>query len=138
MTVSNMTGTLKQEMVKVIYNFALNGKLKENQNYYEKEIVKGAVDICSLSDGVFGNLVERFVYEQIKDHSNIKLHCPIVPGFYYGYNLPTISDNNLPRFFIGNGGKFEYSVRIRGKPSSQKPFILLCSFKLYFEIYSKI
>ena len=127
----NATTNLNVPVLKILIYVTLKGKSVETNKVYDQVILKGVLDSCKLSQGIFGNFIAQFIVENLHKYSNIKIECPQKRGFYYVSNFPLESDH-IPRYiFFGRNRKFEFSGTWKAKISDGKPLVHF--FTLLFE-----
>lgn len=127
-----MTGVTKANFLKILVYFLVNTKKNEDSTTYEQTLLKGNIDICKVSKGIFSSFLVKAIVERIVDHSNVvSLECPWKKGYYYAVNVPVGKGKSLPYHLIGLTKEFEVSVIVKVKLSKATPLVHLFSLKVY-------
>ena len=127
----NATGSLDVPALKILIYVTLKGKSIEALKVYDEVILKGVLDSCKLSQGIFGNFIAQFVVENLHKYSNIKIECPQKRGFYYVSNFPLETDHIPIYLNIFRNRKFEFSLTMKVKLRDIKQLVYL--FTMQFE-----
>lgn len=111
-------------------HFTLNAKSNEKSSEYDKNVFNGGYDICSVSKGVFGNVLVKVIYDNVKKFSNFPFACPIKKNFYYLKDFYINPDEQLKFFMLaGYHGSFQLLASTRGRPENAKKFVDLFMVK---------
>jgi Protein of unknown function (DUF1091) len=94
----------------------LKGKTSGSNDF--RELLKGSVDFCNLSNNFLGQTAIQF-YEHIwKNYGNYTPKCPMLVGFYY-VDVP-LDEIVLPPFLPRFDGEFSISATSKMKISKKK------------------
>lgn len=107
----NASGEVLSDFEKIVVAFVIKSKSNENFAEYDKMLLRGTIDTCKASEGIFGNFLMRFLKSTVKDYSNISLTCPHYKGFYYGCNFSRPDDESIPMFLPRTKNFWEASFK---------------------------
>lgn len=113
---------------------SIAGKTIEESKTFDKEYYKGYIDVCTISKGIIGNVIIRWIADVLKDYSNYRFECPKTQGFLYLCNFPMISDSYFPKFLFMEPTSWELSVTLKAKVERVRSNVVIVSAKLYGRI----
>lgn len=94
--------------------------------------MKGSINICKASKGVFENFFLKMLIESFSKNANFAAECPQKKGFYYVNNFAPIDNSNLPyQIAVGMVGDWQCSFTIRAKVGKQRSMAEIYSIKLF-------
>lgn len=118
------------DMLRVPSYFTLTAKSNEKSSEYDKNIFSGNYDICSVSKGIFGNLLVKLIFENAKKYSNLPFECPVKKNFYYLKDFYIDPEKQLSMFMLaGHRGSFLLLATTKGKPENSKKIVDLFTIK---------
>lgn len=130
---ANVSGSTLVQFENVAASFKALGKTNEATNTFDKTMLSGTINFCSISKGTVGYFFLNFDQETLRKYSNFSFDCPQKKGFYYASNFPMLDDQQIPPF-LRISGTNEVHVLIKGKIKNVKSMVLVGSFRAYFKI----
>jgi Protein of unknown function (DUF1091) len=94
----------------------LKGKTSESHDF--RELLKGSVDFCNLSNNFLGQTAIQFYARIWENYGNYTPKCPLLVGFYY-VDVP-LDEIKVPAFIPRIDGEFSINAVSKMKISKRK------------------
>ena len=118
-----------EDLSKIPLSLAVSIPKDENDQEYQRNILKVNFNLCRLFNGVTGDFVSKMISSQLKKISNIPLKCPMTKN-QYAFNNFHLNDEFFPSYLLNNI-KSLTEVKAMGKVGNQKNLVLLFVMRVY-------
>lgn len=106
-------------------------KTQQNIKDYNFKALEARVNVCKISQGVFGNFVIRYIMENLKNHSNFEFSCPMRAKTFFFENFPIINDSYLPLYFLRQDLRWVITFVVKGRSNNVKSLSHISSSRVF-------
>ena len=123
----NVSANIIKQVDNLIISGEVTGKPFGGSDF--TRILKGVINTCDISKGMFGNFIVQMVKQSFEKYSNWQFECPQKGGFFYATNF-AVSDEYLPVYLLVKPGYFYANLYTKAKIGKGKPALNIMTIKL--------
>lgn len=111
--------------------YIINVPSHENDNDFQKEVLRSTINLCKIKKGVMGNFFIKLFLENFEKSSDYKMECPFKKGKSSIKNME-ITDKYIPTYLF-QSIKFIITVTTKVKTPNNKNLVHLYTVKAFGE-----